>query len=126
MLQNLSNHSERKKSITINIFSSNNAGYIVFSWIREDNDICLKFIESLNSLEPQKTTNAIIRFLFEHIENRFASPDWWESLPEYKQNNLNQKAYRSLQIIENGVDQYSLVEDNIEYDNWLIEFSQYL
>jgi hypothetical protein len=126
LLQNFSDYSERKKSITINIFPSNNKGYIVFSWIREDDDICLQFVESLNLLEPQRITNAIIRFLFEHIENRFANPDWWESLSEDKKNNLNKKSYRSLQIIEKGVDQHSLVEDNIEYDNWLIESSQYL
>lgn len=125
MIQNLGDFSIRLRSIAINIIPSNNKGYIIFSWIKEDRDICLRFIESLTSLDKTRITDAIIRFLFEHIENRFANPDWWDSLPTDKQKKLNFKFDQSIRL-NVDINPNSLVEDNIHYDDWVIESLDYV
>jgi hypothetical protein len=53
----------------------------VFSWLGE-NRASEKFVKSLASLSNDLLPHAIIRFTFEHFENIFASPDWWEGLVE--------------------------------------------
>lgn len=116
-VQNFLDFNARLKSLTLNIISSNGVGYIVFSWLHSDSDVCKDFIASLKKTNKNRVTDAIIRLLFENFENKFASPEWWDSLPRDKQSRLNKKFHISVSL-KHDLDSQSLVEDHVKYDNW--------
>lgn len=125
MPQNIYNFSERLKVIYLNIFSSNNTGYVVFSWLKSDSTMAEKFINSFEKIEDSRKTDAIIRFAFSCFENKFSSPDWWESLSASKQKLLSNKFLDAVSP-NTDVNPNLLVEDNVKYDNWEIKHMKYM
>lgn len=116
-VQNFLDFDARLKSLTLNIIAFNGVGYVVFSWLNSDSDVCEEFIASLKKVGENRITDAVIRLLFENFENKFANPEWWDSLPRNKQSQLNKKFHISLSP-NYDIDSQSLIEDHHEYDNW--------
>lgn len=64
-------------------FASGTNGKIAFVWSDVSvNGFCDSFIKSLDRIPDVDLPHAIMRFIFEHIENCYFRPDWWESLSE--------------------------------------------
>lgn len=75
-----------QEHITFSIIPTDNSGgAIVFSWIG-DGQVGHKLVRSFISLEADQLPHAIVRFTFEHFENVFASPLWWDGLSRNVQN----------------------------------------
>ena len=67
----------------------------VFGWLGEDNGFSRRFAESFLQLPEIEMADALLRFAFEHVENLFLKPSWWQSVSAKTQNNL-------LKRIKNG------------------------
>ncbi len=124
ILQDLSDLNIYMSSLCLNIINSNNKGYVVFTWHKDSSEVCHRFIDSFRFYPESRITDAIIRLCFK-IENIYLSPDWWESLPDNKQNKLILKLAASADP-DSPEDNKSLVEDNIQYDNWNVVSKQYV
>lgn len=124
ILQDLSDLNRYMSSICLNIINSNNKGYVVFTWHKDSSDVCHRFIDSLRFYPENRITDAIIRLCFK-FENIYLSPDWWESIPDNKRKKLILKLAASADP-DSPEDNKSLVEDNIQYDDWNVVSMQYV
>lgn len=125
ILQDLLNLNARMSNIYINIVASNGAGYVVFSWLQSDADVCRRFIDSLQTIEGHRITDAIIRLVFQFFENRFANPDWWEALPDPKKVLLRER-FRQSVALDTHYHYTCLIEDGVTYDDWGMESMGYI
>lgn len=64
----------------VNIFSSNNTGYIVLSWIDEHHDTCIELYKSL--MKTASPEDSLTIFIFAMIENIYLSEEWWNEIGE--------------------------------------------
>jgi len=67
--------------ITVTLMPSDAGGFAVLGWEDHSDGVCRRFAESLKSLPPDDIGNALVRLGYEHIENTYARPSWWESMP---------------------------------------------
>ena len=65
----------------------NERGIAIFSWFGKSS-VNNKFLKSLNSLSRRDLPNAIVRLVFQHFENTFIAPHWWNELPTNTQKSL--------------------------------------
>lgn len=71
-------------SISFSLIATHDGGAGVFSWI-EPNLPAARLVETLNAMPEMDVPNALVRLAFEHLENTYFSPVWWQSLePERK------------------------------------------
>ena len=94
-LQDLMKLSEPAIGMTCTSFSSDGNGYIVFQWLAENDAVCQQFITSLARMNNDDLTNALVRLWFQHFENIFMQPDWWEALNNETQASLVDRMARS-------------------------------
>ncbi len=87
LLQELRTYGTLPDHLSFSLLTTNEGGAAVFSWLGE-NRASEKFVKSLASLSNDLLPHAIIRFSFEHFENIFASPNWWEGLEETAKQSL--------------------------------------
>jgi hypothetical protein len=64
------------------------SGVIAFVWDSKRGESCHKLAASLEMLKDEDTPDAIVRLTYEHFENSYASPRWWESLHEEQRSHL--------------------------------------
>ena len=80
ILQDPSKPYVSQEHITYSIIPTDGSGgAIVFSWVGES-QVAKRLVQSLIGLATSQLPHAIVRFTFEHFENVFASPAWWDSL----------------------------------------------
>lgn len=60
----------------------------VFGWLGGDNGFSKRFAESFLRLPKIEMADALLRFAFEHVENLFLKPSWWEAVPVQTRNCL--------------------------------------
>ncbi|MEY0875203.1 YecA family protein [Providencia manganoxydans] len=86
---------ERTVSTVIfnSIYSGEN-GYFIFSWLKDDEIIVRKFIESLSNKDD--IADRLVAFLFSYCENVFCSPNWWNDLPIDRQEDINARIMEGL------------------------------
>ena len=75
--------------VAINAFSSNQKGYLVFSWLDEHSKSCSILAKQI--LEKQTNSNTLAAFMLALIENIYLSPIWWSQL-----NNKQQQQTKNL------------------------------
>jgi len=68
--------------LTFSSIGCADGGAVVFSWLRNSDDACQRFVDSLLRLPQALIPHAFARFLFGFCENIFISPSWWESLSQ--------------------------------------------
>lgn len=64
------------------------SGVIALIWDSKRAKSCHKLAASLDALQKEDIPNAIVRFTYEHFENSYASPRWWEALREDQRQHL--------------------------------------
>ena len=116
---------KRLSVLYTNVIATGDSGYVVFSWLKKDDVVCRKFIESLCKHDAHRITDAIVRLMFNFFENKFANPDWWESLPSQKRLLLNTIFHHSVSH-ETDRDPDCLIEDHMEYDDWEVDYMTYI
>lgn len=110
-IQNLSSK-DRVKLVVINSVTTSEGGEIIFSWLKEDNDIISKFINSIKNVETDKLTNSIIQFFIKYSENTFLRKSWYNNLPEEKKDFIEKLKMSSIYY-----DVVFKIED-VELDDW--------
>ncbi len=108
--------------IYYNSFYSGGAGYFIVSWLESHSKSCMKFIDSLKLIKPDRITDAIIRFLFSSCENIFISPQWWDNLDISKKNKLEERMNYDMRPNTMYKKDY-LKDEGINYANWFFESS---
>ena len=103
--------------ITVTLLPSDSGAVAVLGWEKHSDRVCHTFAKSLQSLPPEDIGNAIVRLAFEHVENTFARPSWWESMSS----NTRDALTRRLRIgadpdIPRRAD--CLKDDGLRYVNW--------
>lgn len=88
-IQKITKEDARPEYIITNVLALDGNGYVIFSWLPEDNNVIQKFIASIKKcsrhLLGDKLTNHILSFM----ENVFASEEWWDSQGD-KQGYINE------------------------------------
>lgn len=77
---------KRPAYMILNLLSLDSKGYMIISWLPEDDLIIMKLIKSIIDMEKSKASNKLINLSFMHLENIFSSISWWNSLGEKKGN----------------------------------------
>lgn len=104
--------------ITYSSLASGDKGFFLFSWLKENMN-CFKFVKSLKEIGQNKIPNSIVRMLFQHSENLFLRPAWWESLDDNPKAMLNDKMLIGIHPGK-GVDSNGLLDDGVDYVDWRI------
>lgn len=76
--------------VMFNSFSNEGKGFVVFSWLIQD-EIIKNFVGSLKNIEQHKMLSALISFFFIYAENVYISPSWWSGLTEIQQKSIIKK-----------------------------------
>lgn len=87
-LQDLGDTSVIPHLISVTSFFGGQYGHVVFTWLPEDDPVCIPFIRTLAAIPDLDLSSALIRFMFESFENIHISPAWWEALPPAHQISL--------------------------------------
>lgn len=113
-LQDLTDLSVISQPVYYSSFSSGNRGIFCFAWIDGYGDACNKFTNSFLEIEDENKPDEIVALLFDHSENLFLAPDWWEGLTEAQQENLKGRSIKSGSLIEDGISYNTLSTVNWE------------
>lgn len=76
------------EQIAVSIIPAGSVGFVTLGWQKESDHICIPFVQSLLSIPTDRLADAVVRLVFEHIENTYLRPGWWESLPKSVQQAL--------------------------------------
>jgi hypothetical protein len=68
--------------VTCGIIPGDSDGAVVFIWRNEGTQANRRLMQSLLALPEASIGNGIVTLLFEHLENIFWSPEWWDRLEE--------------------------------------------
>jgi SEC-C motif len=118
LLQDYLNLEKDLESIYFSIVPFENVGVVIFGWIEDDGTSCLRFIKSLHELYvDSEIGNALIRFVFEFLENTFFKPSWWNALSAQEKDVL-QKRMLSGAMEERKKD--CLLDDSLRTVNWTV------
>jgi hypothetical protein len=100
-------------------------GVVAFVWDSKRAQSCCRLAASLDALTNDEVPDAIVRLTYEHFENSFASPGWWESLREDQQRNLLDRMARSAssQFVRRAD---CLVDDQLRTAVWKVTASEWL
>lgn len=66
--------------IAVSIVPAGSAGFVMLGWQKHSDSICIPFAQSLLSTPTDRLGDAAVRLVFEHIENTYLRPSWWETL----------------------------------------------
>lgn len=110
---------ERLAAMTVTSMWGGVRGAVVFQWFAEDDDVCRRFVDSLDRIDDTGVGAALVRLMFEHFENVHISPDWWEALPGLAKAALVDRMARSANMFAKQLDK-PLVDDSLELPEWKI------
>lgn len=77
--------------MTVSSFGVASRGAVVFAWLADDDATCRPLAESLDSMNDDDMTDAVVTLLFEHCENVHMQPDWWEALTDAQRQALEER-----------------------------------
>ena len=92
-------------------------GVAFFAWYGKSN-VNEKFVKSIEALQKRDIPDALVRFLFHHIENIFLKPKWWDKLERREKQYLLGRTLFSLHpqtspYIDMGPDGMNFVDWNV-------------
>ena len=110
---------DRFALVSFSLMATEKGGVAVFAWHKEDAIVAQAFVESLLTKPAAAIPDALVRMAYELIENTFASPTWWEGLPEADRNALESRllngAHPTLPVAPDG-----LSDDGRKYVDWRV------
>ncbi len=122
MLQDLSEIDIIPDMLTVSSIATPKGGALIFVWFKEKERRIVDFLESLIHLPQSKIPNALVRLMFEQIENIFLAPKWWEKLRHKEKTMLMDRTLSGLPI---PIPPYMrtntcLMDDGGKYVDWKI------
>lgn len=118
MLQDLGDSDAKLDHLTFSIIATDSGGAAIFSWLG-DCPASIDFIKSLHAQSDSDIPHSLVRYIFEHFENTFFSPNWWESLSEAARH-IIQKRYST--AVNPFKKRYPdcLIDDGLRAVSWAI------
>jgi hypothetical protein len=116
LLQDLGNLDKDMEDMMFSAIPTSVGGAVVFGWLNDSN-ACKRLIQTLDSLTDTELSHAVLRFLFQNIENMCINPKWWNGLAETDRQNLLSRLHDSgsTRIPERPE---QLMDDGIRIVNW--------
>jgi len=74
--------------ITYTVLPLPSGGVFAFVWDSKSAGSCQKLVASLDCLPVGDVPDALVRFTYEHFENCFADPQWWDLLSDEQSRQL--------------------------------------
>lgn len=118
-LQDLANLEGAAEQLVFNAFTSNDKGFVVFSWLKKA-EVIDRFINSLLEIDKKDMFSYLVKFFFSSAENTFISPDWWNTLSTEQQ----QKIEALFKVGSNYTEERPrnvLADNSITFAGWEIE-----
>jgi hypothetical protein len=97
----------------------------IFAWLQSEHPYCRDFVESFKQLPCSDYANALIRMSFEHIENIYFRPSWWNALkPEIREklvlkmrNGTISGEHSAPNLLSDGLNPFQNVSVSNTYEN---------
>jgi len=83
--------SGRLDFLTYSALPFRSGGVIAFVWDSMHGASCVQLMRSLDAIGAADVPDALVRLTYEHFENNFADPRWWEGLPISERQHLEQR-----------------------------------
>ncbi|MDV8151706.1 SEC-C metal-binding domain-containing protein [Acinetobacter pittii] len=99
-LQKLDN-TTNAKNLFLNSFIFDDIGYVLISWLAEEDEYGKNFSNSIFS-ESHLINHKLIALILMYTENVFITPSWWDSLPDEKRDHLK-KLIEYVEGFENNI-----------------------
>lgn len=116
LLQDYMNLKKDLESIYFSIVPFKEIGVAVFGWIENEGSSCVKFIKSLHELYSDgEIGNALIRFIFDSLENTFFKLSWWAALSVHGKNVIQNRVLSG--VLEKRKEN-CLIDDGLRSVNW--------
>lgn len=74
--------------LSFSVIPFQSGGVIALVWDSESARACQQFAASLDRLNNNEIPDALVRLTFEHFENTYANPRWWENLSDEQRQQL--------------------------------------
>lgn len=112
-LQDLIREVPSYEHMTLNITASEGISIVIFGWVGDPTGPSHEFARSFLMLPPDRQSHALIRLAFEHFENTFLRPSWWQGL----EGSVREALKRRMQSGGPSTDRPTncLAEDNLSY-----------
>jgi hypothetical protein len=81
-LQVLSRGNSAFDHVTVTLLPIGNKTALVFGWLDSDFGPTTQFVKSFADIPDDQKANAAVHLVFEHIENTYLRPSWWEQIHE--------------------------------------------
>jgi len=92
-------------------------GAVVLTWLKDSDDICIRFVRSLHATGRALLADALTRLMFENLQNIYWSPTWWDNQPDESKAALIKRFADATDIAE-GIDPKALAPDGRSYNDW--------
>jgi hypothetical protein len=79
-LQILSRGNAAFDHVTVTLLPMGQATAVVFGWLGSDAGPTVQFVKSFANLPDDQKANAAVHLVFEHLENTYLRPSWWDGL----------------------------------------------
>jgi hypothetical protein len=116
LLQDYMNLQKDLESFYFSLVPFEDFGVAVFGWIESDGSSCIQFIKSLHRLYCEgEVGNALVRFIFDSLENAFFKPSWWDALSDHEKEMIQNRVLSGV-LKERKKD--CLIDDGLRTVNW--------
>lgn len=110
-----SSEDKRPAYMSVNLLALDDNGYMIFSWLPEDGEVAMKFVEAIKKCSLDTLGDRLTNYIFTFFENIFASSLWWETLGDI-QERINELMMQGvimhvydLSMIENESNNYNAI-----------------
>lgn len=123
ILQDIDDIIDNPQYISVTSYFGGKYGAIVFSWLKEKDSACKRLVESLEKIRETDLTGALIRLMFEFIENLYIQPEWWDQQPQIHKDTLARRMCTA-----NLADHkhHCLADDGLFFDPWEVHSRYWL
>lgn len=92
-LQDIADTTVIPQLISVTSFFGGTYGHFVFTWLPEDDPVRVPFVKTLAAISDDELSSALVRLMFEFIENIHINPQWWRALtPAHQRVLINRMA----------------------------------
>lgn len=112
-LQKLAHGNSPLENILFNLTVLNDRTVAVLSWNRNYEAASRQFAKSFLSIPDAEKANAMIRLVFEHLENVYILPSWWRDRSDEEKKAIIRRSMSGLPTA--ATHEHNLLPDGIEY-----------
>lgn len=102
----------RPAYVAVNLIALDGKGYMIFSWLPEDDEVIMRFISSIQECPIDFIGDKLTKYTFTFFENIFCSEVWWEKIGGL-QERINEMMMQG--VIMNIYNFSSIENDNNNY-----------